>query len=319
MTEPLVDRVLGRWTWLDPIAEALQTGIGGLFGALGQPGQALKSALHGTRPLGHPLHPALTDLPVGAWTVAVVADYVAHFTSRIPTAAADLALAIGLVGALGSALTGYTDFHETYGQERRVAVTHGLAMTVSVLLMAASMALRWWAGAGLHPLAVGLATGGLAVLVVGAYLGGHIVFAFGTMVNHLAFLDGPHEPVAVGSAVDFPEGVMRRVDAAGLGVLLLRREGVLHGIADTCSHAGGPLHEGSLDGCVVTCPWHGSRFRIDSGNVLRGPATFPQPTLTVREEGGRVSVQLGPPVRDPREGSTRPAAKVPEEPASEVR
>jgi nitrite reductase/ring-hydroxylating ferredoxin subunit len=80
-----------------------------------------------------------------------------------------------------------------------------------------------------------------------------------------------------------------------MSVLLVRRRGRLFGIADVCTHAGGPLHEGSLDGGVVTCPWHGSRFRVDTGQALRGPATFPQPTFTVDEWDGRVWVSLDPP------------------------
>jgi nitrite reductase/ring-hydroxylating ferredoxin subunit len=295
VTETLVDRIIRRQTWLEPVADAIQGAVGRAFGALGRPGAEARSVLYGTRVFGHPLHPALTDLPVGAWIGGVVADYASHFTQRIPTEAGDLALAVGLVGALGSAVTGYNDFSNTVGHERRVAVAHGLSMTLAVALDAASMGLRWWAGSGLHPLAVGLSTGGLAVLLGGAYLGGHVVFGMGTMVNHLAFTEGPEEPVTVGPPADFPEGEMRRVRAGGMDVLLVRRDGVLFGIADVCSHAGGPLHEGSLDGCVVTCPWHGSRFWVDSGQPLRGPATFPQPTFTVEERDGVVSVKLGPP------------------------
>ena len=298
MTEPIVDRVIDRQRWLDPTAELIQKAVGGAYRVLGRPGEAVRSAMHGTRVLGHPLHPALTDLPVGAWTVGVVADFVAHFTNRIPTEAGDIALAIGLVGALGSAVTGYTDFYDTYGHERRVTVSHGLAMTAAVLLDAASLGLRWWAGIGLHPLAVGLSTAGWAVLVGGAYLGGHAVFNTGTMVNHLAFIEPPEEPVEVGTSADFPEGAMRKVDAGSMAALVVRRGGVLCAIADVCTHAGGPLHEGTLDGNVVTCPWHGSRFRIDTGQPLRGPATFPQPTFAVHEQEGRVWLRAGPPSRE---------------------
>ncbi len=292
MTEPLVDRVIRRQGWLEPIADVIEKAIGGVYRLLGRPGAALRSALHGTRILGHPLHPALTDLPVGAWTVGVVADFVAHFSNRIPTEAGDLALAVGLVGALGSALTGYTDFYDTAGHERRVAVAHGLAMTVAIILDAASLGLRWWAGMGLHPLAVALSTAGLVVLVAGAYLGGHLVFRMGTMVDHLAFTAGPEEFVAAGASADFPEGAMRCIDAGGMAALVVRRDGVLRAIADVCTHAGGPLHEGSLDGDVVTCPWHGSRFRTDTGRAVRGPATFAQPTFDVREADGVVWLKL---------------------------
>lgn len=295
MTDTLVDRIIRRQGWLEPVADAIQAAVGKAFGALGRPGTEARSVLYGTRLFGHPLHPALTDVPVGAWIGGVVADYAAHFTQRIPTEAGDLALAVGLVGALGSALTGYNDFSNTYGHERRVAVAHGLSMTLAVAMDAASMGLRWWAGGGLHPLAVGLATGGLAVLLAGAYLGGHVVFGMGTMVNHLAFTEGPEELLQVGASNDFPEGEMRSVRAAGMDVLMVRRDGLLFGIADVCTHAGGPLHEGTLDGCVVTCPWHGSRFRVDTGEPLQGPATFPQPTFTVSEREGGVFVKLGPP------------------------
>lgn len=301
MSETLVDRIIRRQGWLEPVADAIQTAVGKTFGAFGRPGTEARSVLYGTRLLGHPLHPALTDLPVGAWIGGVVADYAAHFTQRIPTEAGDLALAVGLVGALGSAVTGYNDFSNTFGHERRVAVAHGLSMTLAVALDAASMGLRWWAGSGLHPLAVGLSTGGLAVLLGGAYLGGHVVFGMGTMVNHLAFTEGPEEPLQVGASSEFPEGEMHSVRAGSMDVMLVRRDGVLFGIADVCTHAGGPLHEGTLDGCVVTCPWHGSRFRVDTGEPLRGPATFPQPTFTVEERGGDVFVKLGPPTAAHRE------------------
>ena len=295
MTEPLVDRVIRRQGWLEPIADVIQKAVDGAYRVLGKPGAALRSAMHGTRIFGHPLHPALTDLPVGAWTVGVVADFVAHFSNRIPTEAGDLALAVGVVGALGSVLTGYTDFHDTESHERRVAAAHGLVMTFAVGLDAASLGLRWWAGLNLHPLAVGLSTAGLGVLFAGAYLGGHVVFGIGTMVDHLAFIAGPHEPVDVGASSDFPEGAARCVDAGGMAALVVRRNGVLCAIADVCTHAGGPLHEGPLDGGVVTCPWHASRFRIDTGQALRGPATFPQPTFTVREADGQVSLKLRQP------------------------
>jgi len=77
----------------------------------------------------------------------------------------------------------------------------------------------------------------------------------------------------------------------------MRREGLLHAIGAVCSHAGGPLQEGKLEGEVVTCPWHYSRFRFGDGKVVGGPATFDQPPLLVRERGGAVEVKLAHPLR----------------------
>jgi nitrite reductase/ring-hydroxylating ferredoxin subunit len=59
----------------------------------------------------------------------------------------------------------------------------------------------------------------------------------------------------------------------------------------TCSHAGGPLEEGAAKDGVVTCPWHGSKFRLSDGACLLGPATFPQLRLEARVQKGEVEVR----------------------------
>ena len=84
MSEPLIDRMIRKQGWLEGGARFIQIGVWGFYRALGPIGPALRDLLHGSRVLGHPLHPALTDLPLGAWTAAVVMDYVAHFTTRLP-------------------------------------------------------------------------------------------------------------------------------------------------------------------------------------------------------------------------------------------
>lgn len=282
--------------WLDGLAEWEQGLIGSIYSGLGRPGVALKNMLHGTTVLGHPLHPAVTDVPLGAWTLGVIADWVAVATGRISTQAGDLGLIVGLAVALLAAASGYTDFHETYGYERRTAVAHGLTMTTVVGIFAISLALRWWGGGDVHVLAVVLATIAYGTALGGAFVGGHLTFGLGTMVNRNAFVEGPTEFVAVGRSEDFAEGRLRRVDAAGMPALLVRREGELCAIAAVCSHAGGPLDEGELGGDVVTCPWHGSKFSVCSGQVRGGPATFDQPRFLIREAEGRVEVRLANPL-----------------------
>jgi nitrite reductase/ring-hydroxylating ferredoxin subunit/uncharacterized membrane protein len=295
VSESLVDRVIRRQTWLEKVADALQGGVGAAYGALGRPGRTLKNLMHGTAVLGHPLHPAISDLPIGAWAAGVVADHVAHFSSALPTQAGDVALALGLSAAVLAALTGLTDYHDTYGHERRVATAHGLTMVIVVALDAASLALRWFGSPSLHAVAVGLSTVGFAGVTAGGYLGGHLVFGIGTMVNRNAFAEGPDDYAAVGACADFPEGEMRRVSAAGMPALVVRRAGRRYAIAAVCSHAGGPLEEGALDGLCVTCPWHGSVFSIETGRVSQGPATFDQPTFDVREREGSVELKLAVP------------------------
>ena len=291
-----LDRVIRGQGWLEPVADVLQGAVGVFYRVLGRPGRVLKDAMHGTLIVGHPLHPAVTDVPIGAWTAGVVADYVAHFTNRLPTEAGDVALAVGLAAAVLATATGATDYHETYAHERRVATAHALTMYLVVGLDFASLALRWWAGDGLHPLAVGLSTGGFAVLMLGGYIGGHLVFGIGTMVNRNAFAEGPEDFVAVGAVSDFAEGQLRRVEAGAMPVLVVRHNGTILAMAATCSHAGGPLDEGTLEGDVVTCPWHGSRFDLRDGRVVGGPATFDLPRLLARERAGQVEVALAEPL-----------------------
>jgi len=294
--ERALDRLIRAQLWLDPVAEAVQTAVGGFYDALGTPGRAIKDVMHGTRVLGHPLHPALTDVPVGAWTLGVLADWLFVVSGRVPPIAGDLALAAGLAGAILAALTGYTDFHETAGHERRTAAVHGLTMTGVIVIEAISLVMRL-TSPDLRPIAVVLSTLAWLIVVLGAYVGGHLTFGIGTAVNHNAFYDGPTDYVKVGSRNDFPEGEMRRVEANGLPVVILRREGLLHAIGAVCSHAGGPLHEGKVEEGVVTCPWHSSRFKFEDGKVVGGPATFDQPLLVARERGGVVEVRLAHPIK----------------------
>ena len=294
--EPWFDRLVRGQSWLDPVGGRVQASVKTVFTALGLPGGYVRDLLHGSKGLGHPLHPAITDLPLGAWAAGAVLDYAAHFDPRLGTQAGDVALAVGLVAGLAAALTGLTDSQDTFGQELRVNMLHGLTMGGAILLMAASLGLRWWSSFAWHPLALGLSTAGLAVAMLGMYAGGHLTFGLGTMVNREAFLSGPTSLTRLGRSSDFPEGQLRRADADGMQVVVARVGGRLCAVSAVCSHAGGPLDQGSLAGRVVTCPWHGSQFDLKDGRVLRGPATFPQPCFVVSEQDGVVEARLAHPV-----------------------
>lgn len=293
--ERVLDRFVRSQRWLDPTAEWTQKVVGAFYEALGAPGRVLRNLMHGTTLLGHPLHPALTDVPLGAWTVGVLADWLFIATGRVPPVAGDLALALGLLVAVVAAVSGYTDFHDTFGLQRRAAITHGMTMTAVILLDIVSVAMRFGAP-GLRVGGILVSTLAWLIAIAGAYVGGHLTFGMGTAVNHNAFYEGPTDYVRIGSRDDFPEGEMRRVEAAGMPVVILRRMGLLHAMGAVCSHAGGPLDDGKLAGEVVTCPWHASQFRFGDAKVMAGPATFDQPLLKVRERGGVVEVKLAHPM-----------------------
>jgi nitrite reductase/ring-hydroxylating ferredoxin subunit len=164
-------------------------------------------------------------------------------------------------------------------------------MTTSIVLYAVSTGLRFAVPDGQSTPAAIVGFVGFAIVAVGAFFGGELVFRFATGVNHTAaepFVED-FEPVI--ALADLPENSLRKVVASGTPIVLLRLGERVHAIGATCTHAGGPLDEGALQGDVVQCPWHGSRFRMRDGRVLTGPATVNAPRYDVRVREGQVEVK----------------------------
>lgn len=283
--------VIARQDWLDTAGDVIQPAILDAFKAGGETGQEIKNFLHGTW-LGHPLHPVITDVPIGAWTTAAVLDGLELLGEEKYAPGADAAIAVGLVGALGAAVTGLTDWTGTTKERRKVGLMHGLLNVGATALYATSFFLRRRENS--RNTAIGLAMLGYGVAGAAAYLGGHLVFSEQTGVDHTATAaEYPKDFVAVLPENDLAENTMRRVEAGEVPVLLARKNGEIYAIAHTCSHLGGPLSEGELfDDCSVRCPWHGSIFSLEDGSVLKGPATEPQPKFEVRVNNGQIEVRL---------------------------
>ena len=244
----------------------------------------VRNTLSGTT-LGHPLHPMLTDAPIGAWLAAGLLDTVGGDTAG---PAADLLVGAGVAAAVPTALSGLNDWSDTFGPETRLGFAHAVGNVAAVGLYAASLATRL---AGNRSAGRVLGYAGLATMMTGAYLGGHLSFVRGVNVNRTAFEERPTAWTDVAADTDVGDGATLKVIAGGATVLLHRRGGQLYALANTCSHMGGPLDEGKTeDGCVI-CPWHGSMFRLDDGSIVRGPASTPQPTYETRVAGGRVEVR----------------------------
>jgi nitrite reductase/ring-hydroxylating ferredoxin subunit len=239
-----------------------------------------KSLLSGTW-LEHPLHPLLTDLPIGCWSGAVILDL---FGGAAAGDAVDPLVGVGALAALPAVASGLSDWADSYGKERRVGLAHAAANVTGLGLFAASLVAR----RGARPLRLL----GLAAVTAGGYLGGHLSYARGLGVDHQAFLEKPAEwtdAVAEGSLEDATPTL---VEAGGAKVMLYRRRSQIYAISDVCPHAGGPLHEGVIDDDLcVTCPWHGSRFRLSDGHAVRGPASAPVAAYEARVEDGKVQVR----------------------------
>jgi nitrite reductase/ring-hydroxylating ferredoxin subunit/uncharacterized membrane protein len=272
---------------LDVIAEPLSKAIRSGYEAAGEAGQRAKNAVHGVW-LGHPLHPVFTDVPLGAWTTSLVLDAAGAATGdRGLNRAADLAIAVGLAGAAGAAVTGLTDWSETSGRARRTGLVHGLLNIAATTLYAAAYVLR---RNGSRAAGQSCAIAGYGIAAGAAWFGGELVFDQRIGVTHAA-VDGPDTFTPVAKASDVSDDAMIRARKDDVDVLLTRQNGRVCALAHSCSHLGGPLSEGTLKNGSVVCPWHGSEFQLDDGRVINGPATEPQPTFDVREKGGAIKVR----------------------------
>ncbi|MFF4898076.1 Rieske 2Fe-2S domain-containing protein [Streptomyces sp. NPDC001068] len=246
----------------------------------------LRDVLHG-RQLGHPLHPVLVQVPMGAWLSSAVLDLV-------PGAGryARVLVGVGTLAALPAALAGWTDWAEQHEQQMRTGLVHAAANAGAVSLFGASFVVR-----GRRPMTGrALGFGGLVCAGVGGFVGGHLAYRQSAGANkaepvpHLV-APGWHR---LGPVDAFEPGVPQRLMLGEVPLLIVRDEdGTVAALADRCSHLSGPLSEGDIaEGCVV-CPWHGSVFRLSDGAPVRGPATAPQPSFETRTEAdGILAVRL---------------------------
>jgi len=293
---------LDRLGWLRSSSDWL-TGVLGPFRERHQDNLAIE-LMHGGRWVGHPLHPALSDLPIGLWTGVMVLDA----TDRDPASrrgldAAGMLSAAGLLAAGATALTGLNDWAVSADQDRRVGLFHGLLNTVALGLQCASLGTRV---AGHRGTARALGAASLGVTAAAGYLGGHLVFTKGVMVSRVAWAVEPRRWTRALPDADLPDDTPAAVVAEGRQILLYRHGGTLYAIDNLCSHAGGLLSRGPVEDLIVTCPLHGSRFSLADGCVSRGPASQPQPVLPTRIRNGWIEVRGSQPApRRPAEDRTR--------------
>jgi nitrite reductase/ring-hydroxylating ferredoxin subunit len=275
------------WSWLRTLNDQL-TAVLAPWRERYQ-GNPVLELMHGGRWLGHPLHPALSDLPIGFWAGSMLLDLTNGDPS--PEAGLDPAgvfTAAGIVAAVATAATGVVDWTVSDDQDRRVGLFHGVLNTAALGLQGMSLAARL---AGHRGTARGLGAVGLAVTGAAAYLGGHLVFAKAVMVSRVAGADGPRRWVRVIEEPELPDDVPTGVQADGRQILLYRHDGTLYALDNLCSHAAGLLSRGAVEGLTVTCPLHGSQYCLADGSVRRGPSHQPQPVIRTRVRNGWIEVR----------------------------
>ncbi|HEV7666666.1 MAG TPA: Rieske 2Fe-2S domain-containing protein [Chloroflexota bacterium] len=268
--------------WSDQLQGLVRTGVE----QGGPAARRFKNWLNGVW-LGHPLHPALTDLALGAWSTGALLDLV---NARGP---ADAAMTVGVLSAVPTALAGAADWSDTEGEPRRAGLVHALLNSVGLVCMVGSLFAR---RGNQRALGIGLSTAGLCLTGFSAWLGGHLVYALGASVNRQAFEPSVDEFKVVMKADDLEPGKLvgaeLEVEGTKIPVVLLKKGRTVMALSATCTHWGGPLAEGKLvDGSCVECPWHGSRFSMTDGSVEQGPATVPAHTFQARISKGNIEVR----------------------------
>ncbi|MBK1783773.1 Rieske 2Fe-2S domain-containing protein [Prauserella cavernicola] len=249
----------------------------------------LRDTLHGVW-LGHPLHPALVQAPMGAFVSSAVAD-----ACRGGAPVADALIRVGLVTSLPAAAAGTADYLKGHEEQQRVAVVHAAGNAVGLLCFVASLRLR---GRGHRAAGAAASLAGLSVLGASAAIGGHLSYHFAMGANHTEAVPhtGPGEWTDLVGFAELPDRSPVKRFAGDVPVVLVRTGSQVDVLADTCSHTSGPLHDGELlsenGGDCLRCPWHGSVFRLADGAVVHGPATAPQPRFHARVVDGRVQARV---------------------------
>jgi nitrite reductase/ring-hydroxylating ferredoxin subunit/uncharacterized membrane protein len=288
MLERAVSAV-GRWQKLDAPSYQVEHALSLTFLLTGRQARRLQDLLHGVW-FGHPLHPALVTVPLGAWSAALVLDGL-DATGRGGLGAGQAArsvVKVGVAGAVASAATGLTDWQYAHDEARRVGLVHGTLNSAALGLYVWSLADR---ARGRPVRARATAAVGYAISLASAYLGGVLAYRHGLGTDHAVRSNEPRRFVAVAEETDLVDSRPIGLDVDGVPVVLVAADGTVRAVGGRCPHQGAPLGEGWLHRGELVCPWHGSRFHLDSGEPAQGPSTAPLPCYETRIRDGRVEVR----------------------------
>jgi nitrite reductase/ring-hydroxylating ferredoxin subunit/uncharacterized membrane protein len=252
----------------------------------------LKIFLNGSW-LGHPLHPLLTDIPIGAWTLTIILDLIG-LAFKLPQlgVASSITAGIGVAGAGAAIAAGLMDWMDVDPPEKAVGMVHAIVNTSATVIFLASFLMRWSDHWELSWEAFAVALVGCALVMGGGYLGGGMVYHMGVMINRNAYRNGPDDFQPALAVAELTEGQLKRVEVQGQPVLLVKSGGKIYALGAVCSHYGAPLNEGRLEGSTIQCPWHFSRFALEDGSVREGPACAAVPTYESRIVDNQVQIRL---------------------------
>jgi len=283
-TARLILDLPATWRILDKPAALLRNAIHALV-----PGRRTRDLLHGSW-LGHPLHPALAQIPLGMYMASAVLDFLPGRHKHVT----DILIGLGVLSSVPAALAGAVDYAEGHEEQQRTGLVHALLNSAGMMCYLSSL---WARVRGKRMSGKASALAGLAFTTSSAMLGGHLAFRHAMGANHAGAVPhiAPENWSDLGSIDEYPIRETARRLVGDVPVLIVRDEDEVYVLADHCSHAAGPLSDGRLlvdNGFCVECPWHGSVFRLDNGEVVHGPATAPQPVFDARVVSGRLQAKV---------------------------
>ena len=259
--------------WSKPLGEFNQRWLTALF----RPIRPVKDFLNGTW-LGHPVHAVITDVPIGALTVSIVADLIGQ------PVVADVAMLLGVLAMVGSAVTGVADYADVDGTARNRATVHSVLMTSSLVLYALSLVIR--SGQPADRI--------VPIVLAGDRLPGPRPRRGDRRGPRLPDRD-PGQPARLarcGREMDRRRPRRPRRHPAGRARRSSRSASTswpssarASGSWPSTRRAPTPAARwprAAVVGGAIECPWHGSRFQLADGHVVRGPAVYDQPAYDVR-------------------------------------
>ncbi|BBZ14247.1 (2Fe-2S)-binding protein [Mycobacterium branderi] len=288
---------IGRQEWLDRPSYRFEHLLSYAFNALGGARDRVSNALNGVW-LGHPVHPPLASLTSGAIGTTVGLDALSLLPGRPKSELIDAsrfasrALGLGILANLGSAVTGVADWQHTHEEDRRIGAVHGLLNLLATGLYIASWLQR---RRGRHGRGIVISAVGYAVTAGSSYMGGALVFDSGIGIDQSGRRLRTADWTPVLPVESLKNGKPQRVEVDGVGLVLCRTgsNGDIAAFGEFCPHLAAPMADGWVDRGRLVCPWHGSRFDVCSGEVLRGPSAAPLPRYQTRINDGMIELRNG--------------------------
>ncbi|UQX10084.1 Rieske (2Fe-2S) protein [Candidatus Mycobacterium methanotrophicum] len=285
----------GRQEWLDRPSYRFEHLVAIAFNTLGGSRDRVANALNGVW-LGHPVHPPLASLTSGAVGTTVGLDAINLLPGRPKSEFRDAsrfasrALGLGILASLGSAVTGVADWQHTHGEDRRVGSVHGVLNGLATGLYIMSWLDR---RRGRHGRGILTSALGYGITVSASYLGGALVFGSGIGTDQSGARLRTPDWTPVLAVESLRNGTPQRVEVDGVGLVVCRTgdDGAVAAFGELCPHLAAPMSDGWVDRGRLVCPWHGSRFDIGSGAVVRGPSAAPLPRYQTRVNDGMIELR----------------------------